>query len=191
MIGPDGTFARSKAVKRLVLLLVIASIAMFVFILRTPGRLLPSAIFWQDESKQTSEKAEAKLAASPAAKSAKVANFSTRREAPTTRRTSPASAAEPEIQVSKKAPVRTHPLNSRVISSKVLTISGDSAALYVNNSTGSNVLTVLSRGTIIEADLQILDATGNWTLARIPALNIFGFVQNGNLATLSPETVPR
>src|SRR5215472_2382192 len=114
-------FIRSKAVKRLMLLFVVASIALFVFILRTPGRLLPSAIFWQDESKQTSEKADAKLAASPAAKSAKVANFNTRREAPTTRRTSPATVAEAEIQVPKKAPVRTHPLNSPVISSKVLT----------------------------------------------------------------------
>jgi hypothetical protein len=173
------------------LLLVIASIALFVFILRTPGRLLPSAIFWQDESKQTREKTDAKLAANPAAKSARVANFSTHQEAPTTEQTSPATAAEVEIRVSKKAPVRTHPLNSRVISSKVLTISGDSASLYVNNSTGSNVLTVLSKGTIIEPDLQILDAAGSWTLVRIPTLNISGFVQTGNLATLSHETVPK
>jgi hypothetical protein len=176
--------------KRLMLLFVVASIAFFVFILRTPGRLLPSAIFGQDESKQTPAKADAKLAASPTAKSARAANFATRREAPTTEPTSPATAAEVEIQVSKKAPVRTHPLNSHVMSSKVLTISGDSAALYVNNSTGSNVLTVLSRGTIIEPDLQILDAAGSWTMVRIPTLNISGFVQTGNLATLSHETVP-
>jgi hypothetical protein len=150
---------------------------------------MPSAIIWQDESKQTSEKADAKRTAKPAAKSVRVANVSTRREAPTTSRTSPAIAAEAEIRVSKKEPVRTRPLNSHV-SSKVLTISGVSAALYANNSTRSNVLTVLREGTIIEPDLQILDAAGSWTLVRIPTLNIFGFVQTGNLAALSDETAP-
>ena len=172
--------------KRLVLLLVVASVAMYVFVLRTTGRLLPSAIFWQDESKQMSEKADAKLTASPAGKSARVGNFSTRRDAPTERRTSSDSAAEAEIP-----PIRTHPASSYVISKKVVTISVDSAALYAINSSKSNVLTVLSKGTIVEPNLQLLDAADNWTLVRVPTLNIFGYVQTGKLATLSQETIRR
>src|SRR5207249_12329712 len=93
MIGPTRHFCgESKMVKSLVFLLAIASVAMFAWVLRTPGRLLSSANFWQDDSKQTSEKADPKLTASRAAKSARVANFSTRREAPTARRTSPDTA---------------------------------------------------------------------------------------------------
>src|SRR5262245_58456258 len=120
---------------------------MFAWALRTPGRLLPSADFWQDDSNQTSEKADAKLTASLAAKSARVANFSTRREAPTARRTSPGGTAE--IRVPTKAPVRTHPVKSDVFSSKLI-ISADSASLYAINFSKSNVLRVLSKGTTVE-----------------------------------------
>src|SRR5437870_6916953 len=113
---------------------------MFVLVLQTPGRLLPSATVWQDESKQTSEKADAKPTASLAAKSARVANFSIRREAPTARRTSPDAAAKAEIRVPTRSPVRTHPVESALLSSKVLTISVDSASLYAINSSKSHVL---------------------------------------------------
>src|SRR5438876_11719864 len=102
---------------------------MLAWVLRTPGRLLPSANFWQDDSKQTSEKADPKLTASRAAKSARVANFSTRREAPTARRTSPDTAGTAEIPVPTKAPVKAHPGKSDVFSSKVLIITHDSASL--------------------------------------------------------------
>src|SRR5207249_9790994 len=92
-MGDDRSVTRhfceeSKMVKSLVFLLAIASVAMFAWVLRTPGRLLSSANFWQDDSKQTSEKADPKLTANRAAKSASVANFSTRRETTATRRTS-------------------------------------------------------------------------------------------------------
>ena len=178
-------------VKSLVFLLAIASVAMFAWVLRTPGRLLSSANFWQDDSKQTSEKADAKLTASLAAKSARVANFSTRREAPTARRTSPDTAGTAEIRVPTKAPVKAHPVKSDVFSSKVLTISGDSASLYAMNSSKSNVLRVLSKGTIVELNFELLDADDNWTLVRVPTLNIFGFVQTRNLATPSLEAILR
>ena len=177
--------------KLFVLLLVVASVAMFVLVLGTPGRLFPSATFWQDESMQTSEKADAKLTASLAAKSARVANFSTRREAPTARRTSPDIAGTAEIRVPTKAPVKAHPVKSDVFSSKVLIISGDSASLYAMNSSKSNVLRVLSKGTIVELNFELLDADDNWTLVRVPTLNIVGFVQTRNLATPSQETIPR
>ncbi len=178
-------------VKSLVFLLAIASVAMFAWVLRTPGRLLSSANFWQDDSKQTSEKADAKLTASLAAKSARVANFSTRREAPTARRTSPDTAGTAEIRVPRKAPVKAHPVKSDVFSSKVLIISGDSASLYAMNSSKSNVLRVLSKGTIVELNFELLDADDNWTLVRVPTLNIFGFVQTRNLATPSLEAILR
>ena len=178
-------------VKSLVFLLAIASVAMFAWVLRTPGRLLSSANFWQDDSKQTSEKADAKLTASLAAKSARVANFSTRREAPTARRTSPDTAGTAEIRVRTKAPVKAHPVKSDVFSSKVLIISGDSASLYASNFSKSNVLTVLSKGTIVEPNFELLDADDNWTLVRVPTLNIFGFVQTRNLATPSLEAILR
>ena len=178
-------------VKSLVFLLAIASVAMFAWVLRTPGRLLTSANFWQDDSEQTSEKADAKLTASLAAKSARVANFSTRREAPTARRTSPDTTGTAEIRVPTKAPAGTHPVKSDVFSSKVLIISGDSASLYAMNSSKSNVLRVLSKGTIVELNFELLDADDNWTLVRVPALNIFGFVQTRNLATPSLEAILR
>ena len=146
-------------VKSLVFLLAIASVAMFAWVLRTPGRLLSSANFWQDDSEQTSEKADAKLTASLAAR---VANFSTRREAPTARRTSPDTAGTAEIRVPTKAPVKAHPVKSDVFSSKVLTISGDSASLYAMNSSKSNVLRVLSKGTIVEPNFQLIDAAENF-----------------------------
>src|SRR5438046_10584012 len=114
-------------------LLAIASVAMFAWVLRTPGRLLSSANFWQDDSKQTSEKADAKLTASLAAKSPRVANFSTRREAPTARRTSPETVVTAEIRVPTKAPIKAHRVKSDVFSSKVRIISGDSAALNAMN----------------------------------------------------------
>jgi len=177
-------------VKLFVLLLVVASVAMFVLVLGTPGRLFPSATFWQDESMQTSEKADAKLTASLAAKSARIANFSTHREAPTARGTSPDTAAKAEIRVPTKAPVRTHPVKSDVFSSKVLTISGDSASLYAINSSKSNVLTVLSKGTIVEPNFQLIDAAENLMLVQVPTLNIIGFVEARNLATPSQETIP-
>ena len=192
MIGPTRHFCEeSKMVKSLVFLLAIASVAMFAWVLRTPGRLLSSANFWQDDSKQTSEKADPKLTASRAAKSARVANFSTRREAPTARRTSPDTAGTAEIRVPTKAPVKAHPVKSDVFSSKVLIISGDSASLYAMNSSKSNVLRVLSKGTIVELNFELLDADDNWTLVRVPALNIFGFVQTRNLATPSLEAILR
>ena len=178
-------------VKSLVFLLAIASVAMFAWVLRTPGRLLSSANFWQDDSKQTSEKADAKLTASLAAKSARVANFSTRREAPTARRTSPDTAGTAEIRVPTKAPVKAHPVKSAAFSSKVLIISGDSASLYAMNFSKSNVLTVLSKGTIVELSFELLDADDNWTLVRVPTLNIFGFVQTRNLAAPSLEAILR
>ena len=177
--------------KSLVLLLAIASVAMLAWVLSTPGRLLPYANSWQDDSKQTSEKADPKLTASLAAKSARVANFSTRREAPTARRTSPDTAGKAEIRVPTKAPAGTHPVKSDVFSSKVLIISGDSASLYASNFWKSNVLTVLSKGTIVEPNFELLDADDNWTLVRVPTLNIVGFVQTRNLATPSQETIPR
>ena len=192
MIGPTRHFCEeSKMVKSLVFLLAIASVAMFAWVLRTPGRLLSSANFWQDDSKQTSEKADPKLTASRAAKSARVANFSTRREAPTARRTSPDTAGTAEIRVPTKAPVKAHPVKSDVFSSKVLIISGDSASLYAMNSSKSNVLRVLSKGTIVELNFELLDADDNWTLVRVPTLNIFGFVQTRNLATPSLEAILR
>ena len=192
MIGPTRHFCEeSKMVKSLVFLLAIASVAMFAWVLRTPGRLLSSANFWQDDSKQTSEKADPKLTASRAAKSARVANFSTRREAPTARRTSPDTAGTAEIRVPTKAPAGTHPVKSDVFSSKVLIISGDSASLYAMNSSKSNVLRVLSKGTIVELNFELLDADDNWTLVRVPTLNIFGFVQTRNLATPSLEAILR
>ena len=178
-------------VKSLVFLLAIASVAMFAWVLRTPGRLLSSANFWQDDSKQTSERADPKLTASLAAKSARVANFSTRGEAPTARRTSPDTAGTAEIRVPTKAPVKAHPVKSDVFSSKVLIISGDSASLYAMNSLKSNVLTVLSKGTIVELSFELLDADDHWTLVRVPTLNIFGFVQTRNLATPSLEAILR
>jgi len=178
-------------VKSLVLLLAIASVAMLAWVLRMPGRLLPSANFWQDDSKQTSERADPKLTASLAAKSARVANFSTRGETPTARRTSPDTTGTAEIRVPTKAPAGTHPVKSDVFSSKVLIISGDSASLYASNFWKSNVLTVLSKGTIVEPNFELLDADDNWTLVRVPTLNIVGFVQTRNLATPSQETIPR
>src|SRR5438034_5387189 len=159
-------------VKSLVLLLAIASVAMLAWVLRTPGRLLPSANFWQDESKQTSEKGDPKLTVSLAAKSARVANFSTRREAPTARRTSPDTAGRAEIRVPTKAPAGTHPVKSDVFSSKVLIISGDSASLHATTFWKSNVLTVLSNGTIVEPDFELLDADDNWPLCRVPTIKI-------------------
>ena len=190
MIGPTRHFCEeSKMVKSLVFLLAIASVAMFAWVLRTPGRLLSSANFWQDDSEQTSEKADAKLTASLAAR---VANFSTRREAPTARRTSPDTAGTAEIRVPTKAPVKAHPVKSNVFSSKVLIISSDSASLYaMNSSKKSNVLTVLSKGTVVELSFELLDADDNWTLVRVPTLNIFGFVQTRNLAALSQEAILR
>ena len=141
--------------------------------------------------KTNSEKADPKLTASRAAKSARVENFSTRREAPTARRTSPDTAGKAEIRVPTKAPAGTHPVKSDVFSSKVLIISGDSASLHATNFWKSNVLTVLSKGTIVEPDFELLDADDNWTLVRVPTLNIVGFVQTRNLATPSQETIPR
>ena len=176
----------------LVFLFVVASVAMFVLVLRTPGRLLPSVTAWQDESKQTSEKADAKLIASLARKSARAANFSTRREGPTAGRTSSDTATKAEIRGQTKAPVRTHPVKSDLFSStRVLTISGDSASLYAINSSKSNVWTVLGKGTIVEPKFQLLDAHDDLTLVQVPTLNISGFVQTRNLVTPSQETIPQ
>src|SRR5262245_12991525 len=146
---------------------------MLALALRTPGRLLP-ANFWQDDSKQTSEKAGSKLSAGLAAKSARVKKFRTRRETPIARRTSPDTTGTAEIGVPTKAPAGTHPVKSDVFSSKVLIISGDSASLYASNSSESKVLMMLAKGTIVEPNFKLLDADNNWTLVRVPALNIVG-----------------
>ena len=174
--------------KSLVLLFTIASVAMFAWVLRTPGRSLPSANFWQDDSKHTSEKADAKLTKSRAAKSARVANFSTRRETPTARTTSPDTAGTTEIRVPRRAPVRAHAVKSDVFSSNVLIISGDSASLYATNFSKSNVLTVLSKGTIVKPNFELLDVD-DWTLVWVPTLKILGFVQTRNLAIPSQEAI--
>src|SRR5207249_11661961 len=143
-MGDDRSVTRhfceeSKMVKSLVFLLAIASVAMFAWVLRTPGRLLSSANFWQDDSKQTSEKADAKLTASLAAKSPRVANFSTRREAPTARRTSPEPAGTAEIRVPTTAQIKPHRVKSDVLYSTGLIISFDSAPFYAMNFSKSHV----------------------------------------------------
>jgi hypothetical protein len=175
-------------VRRIVLLLMVASVVMFIFVLKTPGRLLRSTILGQDESKQATEKADAtKTLPGKAAKSAK----RSARAPQASRRTSPDTPLETGMRTPTKPEAGIRPSKSDLISPKTLTVAGDAAMLYPINSSKSNVLTVLSKGTLVEPNLQIIDAADNWTLVRVPTLNLFGFVQTGNLARPSQETVSR
>jgi hypothetical protein len=166
-------------VKRIVLLLVVSSVAMFVLVLKTPPKLTSIGLWGENEAQQTSNKAVQTSTAKRQTANVQtpVKSGGERKTTPTRPSPAPTTTRGSDQQAkSEKA----------VPSAKGLTISGDSATLYAVNSPKGKVLTVLSKGTVVEPDLQLLDAAGNWTLVRVPDLNMAGFVQTSNLVRTSP-----
>lgn len=168
---------------RIVLLLVVASVAMFALVLKTAPRALPYIGLWDTEDPQPSKKVVEATTKPPSAKVQAPTKSGSHRVTTPAQSSAPATTRESD-QATRS--VRNLSSEKEVTSAKRLAIGRDSATLYAVNSSKGTVLTVLSKGTVVEPNLQLLDAADNWTLVRVPDLNMFGFVQTANLVRTSP-----
>jgi len=166
-------------VKKLVLLMMVGSVAMYALVLRTQGRLSWDTVFSEFHPHPTER-------AAPTAPKAQTAKSAAGAHSKRTYQRAAASAtsavAEIELPKSATRPVWKRRSQAPLVSPKALAISGDSVAVYAANSASGNVLTVLSEGIVVEPALNVLDSAGNWTVIRVPDRNVSGFVRTVNLA---------
>jgi len=166
--------------KRIVLLLIVASVVMFAVALKTPLRTIRSLIPYPEveQSPQPEKTADAK--------SAKRDDY---RKTPGTVARQWAEADDHRTPDTKPVVATATPKQSasarRSASSASLggqaTLSNP-APLYAINSTHGSVMSVLTTGTVVEPNLQVMDVNGSWTLVRVPGLNTMGFVRTEDLA---------
>jgi hypothetical protein len=100
----------------------------------------------------------------------------------------PASTTvEPDRAQSQPA-VNIRRTDRDLLSRQVLTIPRDAVALYAINSKADTILRVLSKGTVVEPNMQVIDARDSWTFVRVPELRISGFVETSNLVAELPSS---
>jgi len=167
-------------VRRIVLLLIVASIVMFAVVLKTPLRTLRSVVFPEADSTseiQTPQKRES------SAKGTRPPKTTPRSSAPDQAETAEGNLASrvgiPAVDEAKSPAAR---IFRNLVSTPVVTISVESVALYSVNSTRGAILSVLGRGTVVVPSLQVTDGDVNWILVRVPELNVSGFIQADKLA---------
>ena len=169
--------------RRIVLLLIVASVVMFAVVLKTPLRTLRSAVFPEDDSAsetQASNKGELSAKGTKPPRTRSTSSAHDRLERTAGNLTSPAGTA---TQEEAKAPA-TH-IFRNLVSSPTLTISADSVALYSINSTRGSILGLLRKGTVVVPSLRVMDGDVNWVLVRVPELNVSGFIQTEKLVSNS------
>jgi len=167
-------------VKRIVLLLIVVSAVMFAFVLKTPLHTIKAVLQYAEveqpaQPKKESDPKPAKqdtrrktrvvtLVSHPA----EIASVDADRPKPTA--ADRTQTARPNTRAPRQiAPARPQKtLNNPVM-------------LYAINSPRSSVLNVLSKGTVVEPNLQIMDVYDSWTLIRVPVLNAVGFVRTSEL----------
>ena len=156
---------------RIVLVLVIGTAGMFFFVLRTPPQFIRQA--WSEfetlsgmhsEGGREEEEPEAKPMAKPRRAAARV---SQRESAVSPERGVP--SATPAIG----APARVYP--------RVLIVATDGTALYSLNSTDGKVVGVLSKGDVVEPQLEIKDASQTWAYVSVSGQRMSGFLRKDSL----------
>lgn len=165
--------------RRVVLLLIVASIVMFAVVLKTPLRTLRYVIFPEDDSTsetQTAKKLEPLAKGTGRTKTAPGSSAQDRLETAEGNSTSHAGIAAPDETQSPAASISRHS-----VSTPPATISVESVALYSVNSTRGSVLSVLRRGTVVVPSLQVMDGDVNWVLVKVPDLNVSGYIQMDKL----------
>ena len=170
--------------RRIVLLLIVASVVMFAVVLKTPLRTLRSAVFPEDDSAsetQASNKSELSAKGTKPPRTKSTSSTHDRLERTAGNLTSPPAGTA--TQEEAKAPA-TH-IFRNLVSSPTLTISVDSVALYSINSTRGSILGLLRKGTVVVPSLRVMDGDVNWVLVRVPELNVSGFIQTEKLASNS------
>lgn len=180
-----GSFiGQEHTLKLIVLLLIVVSIVMFVVVLKTPLRTIRSVVFPDEtalESQSTEQPDNPKAAKRDKVRktTATTANNSGSKAGGSSSAPSVTKGAEVDQPRTTSAGGRAS--DRSLLLGQLLTISNDSVALYSINSTRGSVRTVLNEGTVVEPNLQVIDGDGNWTLVRVPELNMSGFVHTENL----------
>ena len=173
--------------KRIVLLLIVVSVVMFAFVLKTPLQTIRSVFPYAEVEQTPQPKKEADSKA--------VKQDNRRKKRPVTSSSRPAetvSASTETVSVSTDPPKRseanqTQPprANTRtprgIAPARPQTTINNPVSLYAINSPRSSVLSVLSKGTVVEPNFQIMDVYDSWTLVRVPTLNAVGFVRTSEL----------
>jgi hypothetical protein len=179
IIRPYVVVREDYSVRRIVLLLIVASIVMFAVVLKTPLRTLRSVVFPEADSTseiQTPQKRESSAKGTRPPKTTPRSSALDRAE--TAEGNSTSRAGSPAGAEAKSPVARIRNL----VSTPIVTISVESVALYSVNSTRGAILSVLRRGTVVVPSLQVMDGDVNWVLVRVPELNVSGFIQADKLA---------
>ena len=169
----------------LVLLLIAAAGVFVMFVTKTPFRTTRADAFVPKdvaETKETRGKADAKRDKRTSRQNTSVkANANAQPAVSTHDLDTPATVQVSASATSFKSIDR---LKHDVLASDALTISEASVTLYAINSSRGRVVKILSKGTVVVPNIQIADSADNWTLVRVPDLNISGFVQTADLINL-------
>lgn len=177
--------------KFIVLLLIIASAVMFAVVLNMPLGTIPSVLLRGKAAAESQPKESPRKAKSAAKDKARRTTSATsvrqRRERTGTSSTPSSTTVEPDRAQSQPA-VNIRPADRDLLSRQALTIPRDSVALYAINSKADSILRVLSKGTVVEPNMQVIDARDSWTFVRVPELRISGFVETSNLVAELPSS---
>jgi flagellar basal body-associated protein FliL len=170
--------------RRIVAILILVTIVMFVVVLKAPFRTLTSSVFLQDgaapSERQVKEKSQGKSANRPR----RTTSTTSSSYQPNAGESN--SASEPRPPETNQPPTPTKKIRSlarNLVPDHALETLSDSVALYAINSKQGAVLGVLKKGTVVEPNLQIIDGQDNWSLVRVPELNVVGFVRTEALTS--------
>lgn len=166
--------------RRVVLLLIVASIVMFAVVLKTPLRTLRSAVFPEPDSTSEMQKPQKRESSAKGTRPPKTAPGSSALHRPEMAGENLTSRAGIPAGDEAKSPAAR--ISRNLVSTPIVTIAVESVALYSVNSTQGSILSVLGRGTVVVPSLQVMDGDVNWVLVRVPELNMSGFIQTDQLA---------
>ena len=177
--------------KFIVLLLIIASVVMFAVVLNMPLGTIPSLFLQREAAVESHPKENPRKAKSARQDKARKTTLATsvrqRRETADVSSTPSSTTVEPDRAQPQPA-VNIRPAGRNLLSREALAIPRDSVALYAINSKVDPILRVLSKGTVVEPNMQLIDAHDSWTFVRVPSLRLSGFVQTSNLVAELPSS---
>ena len=175
--------------KFIVLLLIIASVVMFGVVLNMPLGTIPSLFLQREAAVESHPKENPRKAKSARQDKARKTTLATsvrqRRETADVSSTPSSTTVEPDRA---QPAVNIRPAGRNLLSREALAIPRDSVALYAINSKVDPILRVLSKGTVVEPNMQLIDAHDSWTFVRVPSLRLSGFVQTSNLVAELPSS---
>jgi hypothetical protein len=173
-------------VKRIVLLLIVVSVVMFAFVLKTPLQTIRSVFPYAEveQTPQPKKEADSKAVKQDTRRKKRPVTSSSRPAETVSASTDPPTNADPpkRSEANQTQPPRASTRAPRGIApGRPQTTINNPVSLYAINSPRSSVLSVLSKGTVVEPNFQIMDVYDSWTLVRVPTLNAVGFVRTSEL----------